>query len=115
VACRRARAGCLPRAIVPSVVAASLNVTVPVGMPFPELSAIVDVNTTDCPTADGFGEETHVCPNSSDIIEPSMKRLLIISGVAVLSFVLGALKMYLVKRPTRVAYLIRGSPLRTTI
>ena len=48
------------RVPVPSVVAPSLNVTVPVGVPVPELGATVAVNITDCPTVDGFAEEIRV-------------------------------------------------------
>jgi len=43
-------------ATVPSAVAPSLNVTVPVGVP--EADVTVAVNVTDCPTFDGFNEET---------------------------------------------------------
>jgi hypothetical protein len=40
---------------VPSVVAPSLNVTVPVGVPLPEPdAATVAVNVTDCPNTDGL-------------------------------------------------------------
>jgi len=44
---------------VPSVVAPSLNVTVPVGVPVlaVEASLTVAVNVTDCPKTDGSGEE----------------------------------------------------------
>jgi len=42
-------------AAVPSVVAPFLNVTVPVGTPAEELT--VAVNVTDCPKADGFGDD----------------------------------------------------------
>ena len=43
---------------VPSVVAPSLNVTVPVGVPLPgATTATVAVNVTDCPKTDGFADE----------------------------------------------------------
>lgn len=45
-------------ALVPSVAAPSLNVTVPVGTPVPGLSALaVAVNVTFWPDTDGFAEE----------------------------------------------------------
>jgi len=40
---------------VPSTVAPSLNVTVPVGTPAPEVT--VELSVTVCPTVDGFGVE----------------------------------------------------------
>ena len=40
---------------MPSMVAPSLKVTVPVGVPAPELT--VAVNVTDCPETEGLGEE----------------------------------------------------------
>ena len=43
-------------ATVPSAVAPSLKVTVPVGVP--EADVTVAVNMTDCPAFDGFNEET---------------------------------------------------------
>src|SRR5467141_810036 len=43
---------------VPSAVAPSLNVTVPVGMPEPEAGFTVAVNVTAWPKADGLSEET---------------------------------------------------------
>lgn len=46
------------RVPVPSVVAPSLNVTVPVGVPLPgATTAMVAVNVTDCPKTDGFADE----------------------------------------------------------
>ena len=50
----------LSSAPVPSVVAPSKNVTVPVGVPVPDVGATVTVNVTDCPTADGLAEELSV-------------------------------------------------------
>ena len=45
---------------VPSVVVPSLKVTVPVGVPVPELGATVAVKVTDCPTVEGFTDEVTV-------------------------------------------------------
>jgi hypothetical protein len=46
---------------VPSVVAPSLNVTVPLGVPAPGATALtVAVNVTDWPETDGFAEEVGV-------------------------------------------------------
>jgi hypothetical protein len=43
---------------VPRVVEASLNVTVPVGVPAPGATALtVAVKVTDCPKTDGFADE----------------------------------------------------------
>ena len=43
---------------VPSVVAPSLNVTVPVAVPLPgDTAATVAVNVTDCPNTDGFEDD----------------------------------------------------------
>jgi hypothetical protein len=48
----------LLRAAVPSTVAPFLNVTVPVGVPFPgATAATVAVNVTDWPNTDGLCEE----------------------------------------------------------
>ena len=44
---------------VPSVVAPSLNVIVPVGVPA-ALEVTVAVNVTDCPKGDGFSEDVTV-------------------------------------------------------
>src|SRR5882672_8067348 len=44
-------------ALVPSTVAPSLNVTVPVGVPVPEAGFTVAVNVTAWPKADGLSEE----------------------------------------------------------
>ena len=44
-------------ALVPSTVAPSLNVTVPVGVPVPEVGFTVAVKVTTWPKADGLGEE----------------------------------------------------------
>jgi len=46
---------------VPNVVPASLNVTVPLGVPAPGNTALtVAVNVTDCPDTDGFTDEATV-------------------------------------------------------
>ena len=46
---------------VPSVVAPSLNVTVPVAVPLPgATAATVAVNVTPCPNTDGFAEDVTV-------------------------------------------------------
>ena len=46
---------------VPRIVALSLNVTVPVGVPAPgETKFTVAVKVTDCPETDGFAEEATV-------------------------------------------------------
>lgn len=46
---------------LPSVVAPSLNVTVPVGVPAPGATALtVAVNVTVCPKTDGFTEDIAV-------------------------------------------------------
>ena len=43
---------------MPSVVAPSMNVTVPVAVPAPGACTVtVAVNVTDCPTFDGFVED----------------------------------------------------------
>ncbi len=49
------------RALLPSVLVPSENVTVPVGVPLPGNTALtVAVNVTDCPAADGFTDEATV-------------------------------------------------------
>ena len=63
---------------VPSVVALSLKVTVPVGVPLPgATAATVAVNVTDCPKAEGFAlDATAVvvvawltaCDNAEDVL-----------------------------------------------
>src|SRR5688572_33362649 len=45
---------------VPNVADASLNVTVPVGVPPPPTAFTVAVNVTGCPTSTGFAEEVKV-------------------------------------------------------
>ena len=46
---------------VPSVVAPSRNVTVPVGVPVPGgTTATVAVNVTDCPNTDGLADDATV-------------------------------------------------------
>ena len=45
---------------VPSVVVPSLNVTIPVGVPVPEVGATVAVKVTDWPNTDGSAEELRV-------------------------------------------------------
>src|SRR6266571_516926 len=60
---------------VPSVAAPSLNVTVPVGTPAPDLT--VELNVTVWPTVEGFGEEVRlvlefpaftVCVRTADVL-----------------------------------------------
>lgn len=47
--------------LLPIVVAPSLNVTVPVGLPAPgATAATVAVNVTDCPKFDGFAPDATV-------------------------------------------------------
>jgi hypothetical protein len=49
------------RGTVPSVVVPSTNATVPVGVPVPGATGVtVAVNVTDCPSPDGFAEDTTV-------------------------------------------------------
>ena len=51
----------LLRAAVPNTVAPFLNVTVPVGVPFPGATAVtMAVNVTDWPNTDGLCEEITV-------------------------------------------------------
>jgi len=55
VACALPFSEPVPRAAVPS-----MNVTVPVGVPEPEVAVTVAVNVTDCPIADGFTDDFSV-------------------------------------------------------
>jgi hypothetical protein len=48
------------RVPVPRVVVPSRKVTVPVGVPVPEVGATVAVNVTDCPKTDGFADDVTV-------------------------------------------------------
>src|SRR6266481_9061860 len=51
---------------VPSAVAPSLNVTVPVGMPEPEAGFTVAVKVTAWPKADGLSEEINVVADKEE-------------------------------------------------
>src|SRR6516164_6764232 len=66
--------------VVPSVVAPSKKVTVPVGVPDPGATALtVAVNVTDCPRADGF---------TDDITTVALLFLLLVGGrVKLVTFV----------------------------
>ena len=58
---------------VPNVVAPSLNVTVPVGIPAPEVTVAVKV--TLCPLVEGFGDEVSDVLVAGGLHKPALEEL----------------------------------------
>src|SRR5205823_12167804 len=56
--------------LVPSTVAPSLNVTVPVGLPVPDAGFTVAVNVTAWRKAEGFSEEINVVADKEEPARP---------------------------------------------
>src|SRR2546426_9171331 len=87
------KVACPPVSVpVPSVVALSLNVTVPVGVPAPGDTALtVAVNVTDTPNVDGFNDELTVvvllawltvCVRSAEVLLLKLTSLVYVAEIA---------------------------------